>query len=221
MDIFCLRIRREKAGKVFPFDRVYLARNNEHGIFKQMFRYALVMPVEGGLEALLLEHCLPEKGETHPFDRDDSASPPTAGDFSEALENGEWVMAVPILSKFIASNIPRYITAAGQYRAPSPENAVVKTIAGKRRRRSGYAPKDLKEPFPTLTYLQTPQQDIRPVCIACPRFMLHQNGRCRLGEEICYTNLAMGLHNHFEEGLSEKAPAANVIEEFRNIGEEL
>jgi hypothetical protein len=205
MDLYCLRVRRETAGKQFPFDRVYIAKNGEHSVFKKLFRYALVLPVESNLKNMLLDYVKIDGGETHEHDRRDDAPAPNDAEWKEALETGDWVMCVPILSKYVASNMPRYITAAGAYRAPT---------GGKpKRRRRGSAPTmpGMKEPFPTLTYLQTPEQNIRPVCIACPNFINHQNGHCRLGEEVCYTSLALGVHNHFKEGLDAPAPSENVL----------
>jgi hypothetical protein len=203
-ELYCLRVKRETAGKTFPFDRVYIARNGEHHIFKKLFRYALVLPVETGLTNLLVDHVEIEAGNAHPFDRDDAEKPPTADEWKTLITTEEWVMAVPILAKYLASNMPRYITAAGKYRDP--------TGKPKKRRRRSPAMVEVSEPFPNLTYLQTPEQNIRPVCVACPNFINHQNGHCRLGEDICYTSLAMGVHNHFDEGM--KAPAAPAIEPF-------
>lgn len=205
MDLYCLRVKRESAGKVFPFDRVYLAKNGEHTVFKKLFRYALVLPVEQSLKNLLLDYVKVEAGATHTFDRDDEVKPPTDPEWRELLDTNEWVLAVPILAKYVASNMPRYITAAGKYRDPTGGKKT------RRRRRSVSSMNEVKEPFPTLTYLQTPEQNIRPVCIACPNFINHQNGHCRLGEDVCYTSLALGVHNHFKEGLDAPAPSDNVL----------
>ena len=205
MDLYCLRVKREAAGKTFPFDRVYLAANGSHQIFKKMFRYALVMPVETHLKSLLLDYVSIEGGKTHLFNRDDAAPAPTNDEWRVTLESDDWVMAVPILPKFMASNMPRYLTAAGKYRFPLPENTPVKRVSPRRMS----VVSSLREPFPNLTYLQTPEQNIRPVCVACPRFILHQNGHCRLGEDICYTSLAMGMTNHFKEGLDVAAAPEN------------
>jgi hypothetical protein len=191
MNVYCLRIKKESAGKTFPFDRVYLARNGEHTVFKQLFRYALILPVDTQLKNLLLTYVIVEGGETHEFNRNDKAPPPGPGAWRTSIELHDWVMAVPILPRFIAANMPSYITAAGAYR--DPENKL------KRRRRSSVS-SAVASPFPALTYLQTPEQNIRPVCVACPRFILHQNGHCNLGEEICYSSLAMGMHNEFRQG---------------------
>jgi len=203
MDLYCLRVRRETAGKMFPFDRVYIARNGEHTVFKEMFRYALILPVEEGLKNLLLDYVKIDSGEAFPFERDDEVPAPVDAEWKALLDEGEWVMCVPILAKFVASNMPSYITAAGKYRDP--------TGAVRRRRRTAGANPVMADPFPTLTYLQTPDQNIRPVCVACPNFINHQNGHCRLGEEICYSSLSLGLGNHFQKGLELPAAPTNVL----------
>ena len=196
-EIYCLRVKRDTAGKTFPFDRVYLARNGEHSVFKKLFRYALVLPVENSLVNLLVDYVTVEGSEIHNFDRDDNAGGITADEWKALVTGGEWVMAVPILAKYIKENMPRYLTAAGKYRDPT----------GKPKRRRGRPTiAEVAEPFPSLTYLQTPDQNIRPVCIACPNYINHQNGHCRLGEDVCYTNLGMGVKNHFQEGLDTPVP---------------
>lgn len=197
-DVFCLRVKRETAGKTFPFDRVYMARNGEHSVFKKLFRYALVLPVETSLTNLLLDHVEIEASDVHPYERNDNAPKITSDEWKALVTGEEWVLAVPILAKYINSNLPRYLTAAGKYRDPT----------GKPKKRRG-TPKmqEVLEPFPTLTYLQTPDQNIRPVCVACPNFINHQNGHCRLGEDICYTSLALGVKNHFQEGLDAPPPS--------------
>lgn len=204
MDLYCLRVKREAAGKLFPFDRVYIAKNGEHAVFKQLFRYALILPVEDNLKNLLRDYVKVEAGETHTFNRDDAAAAPTDDEWQELLETHDWVLAVPILAKYVATNMPRYLTAAGRYRAP--------TNPPKRKRNARAGITAIQDPFPNLTYLQTPETNIRPVCIACPNFINHQNGHCRLGEPVCYTSLALGVHNHFKDGVD--APLPSAIEPF-------
>jgi hypothetical protein len=77
--------------------------------------------------------------------------------------------------------------------------------------RTSYRGSTVPDPFPAFTYLQTPEQNIQPVCIVCPNFIKHQNGYCRLGEELCYSALALGLQNHFEEGMEEPLPTENFL----------
>lgn len=202
MEIYCLRVRREQAGRSFAFDRVYFARNGEHTVFKKMFRYALIMPVESRLKEILSEDVKIELSVAHPYDRDDQAVTPKHADFVELLEGDDWVMCVPILPKYVAENMPRYISAAGKVQ-----------FRGKRHGKAGFTRNpDPQSIFPALTYLQTPEQNIRPVCVACPRFIMHQNGQCQLGEKICYESLGLGVKNHFKEGLDTPMPTENILE---------
>jgi hypothetical protein len=200
-DVFCLRVKRDVAGKLWPFDRTYFAKNGPHAIFKKLFRYALVLPVETALKSMLLDYVHLDVGEAVPFDRDEEAVPPTQVTWREELELHDWVMAVPVLSKYVASNLPRYITAAGKYR---------QDVTSTKRRRIYPSSEVIPSPFPGLTYLQTPTQNIRPVCVACPNFINHQNGHCHLGQSICYTNLSLGMTNHFEEGTKVPAGSGNM-----------
>ena len=200
MEIYCLRVRREQAGKLFAFDRVYFAKNGEHTVFKKLFRYALIMPVEPQLKSILSESVTIDRSTTHTFDRVEEPEVLKHEDFVELLEANDWVMCVPILAKYVKENLPRYISAAGKYQFNT----------GRRKRITRN--KNILDPFPALTYLQTPEQNIRPVCVACPKFIMHQNGHCRLGDKVCYESLALGVKNHFQEGMDAPPPSTNILE---------
>lgn len=202
MHVYNLRVRRQLAGKRFPFDRVYLAKNGEHKVFQKLFRYALILPVENELKEMLSSEVILQVSSSIPFDRNDKAVGVSTPEWQALLEEGHWVMCVPILPKFVAGNVPRYLTAAGAYRLPKNSKA--------RSKKEEFGA--LKEIFPAMTYLQTPEKNIRPVCVACPRFILHQNGECSLGEKICYDSLALGVHNHFQEAMAVPDAPENFLE---------
>lgn len=205
--IYNLRVKRGVVGNGFPFDRVYLVRHGDHECLKELFRYALVMPVEGALKTMLIENARPEEYISRTVDRDDDAQ--EAVKLSEKkwralLEEGHWVMAVPILTRYIKGAIPRYITAARWYQDRYKSHG--------RKGREKLASRE--SPFPGLTYLQTPEKNIRPICIMCPRYILHQNGECYPGQAICFEegNLTVGLENYFKEGLEKPKPEVNIKE---------
>lgn len=54
-----------------------------------------------------------------------------------------------------------------------------------------------KEGLPVFAYLQTPKGPVRPICMACPRYILHQAGRCSLGDPECKSSLGVknGLYS--------------------------
>jgi hypothetical protein len=152
-----------------------------------------VMPVEGNLKRML-EESVPEVVMARPHERDDAVSVKDTIDHCGWVDKinlqGPWVMAVPILPKFVAKNLPRYIAASGWFKKVYDPK---KHTHGDKFARPN--------PFPNRTFLLTPEKKIRPVCVACPRLIMHQNGACTLGEQDCYEHLAMGLTNHFEEGV--------------------
>ena len=190
-NIYSLRVSRRLAGRHFPFDRIYLLDYKDRSSLHLLFRYALVMPVEGALRDML-EETIPDVTLDRPFDRDDITS--TKNTISEAdwktfVHSKPWVMAVPILPKYMTQNMPRYIVAAGWFKKGWDPKKHVHSKTGAH-----------ESPFPNRTFLLTPTKKIRPVCVACPRLIMHQNGSCTLGEPECYQHLAMGIGNHFEEG---------------------
>lgn len=204
--IYNLRVRRNVVGSGFPFDRVYLCRHGEHECFKQLFRYALILPVDDTLKTMLIRNAVPEEYTNLPFARDDNQGTRelTSAEWAELLNNGNWVMAVPILTRFIRKAIPRYLTAAEWYRDRYKRTG--------RRKRKKLPSKP--SPFPGMTYLQTPEKDIRPICVMCSRFILHQNGECSPGQKVCFEdgNLTVGVTDYFQEGLDAQQPSSNINE---------
>lgn len=191
MEVFCLRVGKTTAGKKFPFDRVYLVNYDNRAVIDKMFRYALVLPVEDALKKMLCE-IEPDEYINRTFHRDDAENTKTTidnGDWIDLIKDGEWVMVVPILSKWMNQNMPRYLVAEHWFDARTARTKKGRVILPSR-----------PSPFTNRSYLQTPHRKIRPICVVCPRMILHQNGECQLGEKICYETLPLGLVNHFDEG---------------------
>jgi len=173
-----LNVSRYLAGRTIPFDRVYLARGTDaRKALKRAFAYALIMPMTEGI-ADGLAGSLPSLHRTSPAEgRTSEWQEGSAGLLDEMKEHNDWLVVVPILPKIGAKSLPRYLTNKRWYEA------------GTRKRRTARAN---KTPLPVLSYLQTPNEDFRPVCIACPRFELQQAGECQFGQRICYDTLALG-----------------------------
>ena len=207
MEVFCLRVTKAVAGKKFPFDRVYLVAYDDREVIERMFRYALVLPVEDKLLAMLKE-IEPDQYINRTMHRNDkeTAAHKMSQKAWHATLKGEWVMVVPILPKWVSKNMPKYLVAENWYR-----ERLVK-VAGK-----GKVAQPVNEsPFTNRSYLQTPHKKIRPICVVCPRMILHQNGECQIGQEVCFETLPMGLVNHFEEAdnLPDPTPNVNELEEY-------
>jgi hypothetical protein len=206
-EVQTLRVRRTRGKKVFPFDRVYLVRYEDRDYAKQLFRYALVLPVIGSL-AYLLKQAVPDTVVFRPHDRNDQASVPTKIDpleWDTFVDEGKWVMIVPLLTKYFVKEIeahPRYLAAQEWVRLRDTE--------------AGHSKADPQYPrdgIPSLSYLQTPDKNIRPICAACPRFIHHQAGECEIGQEICFNNLPMGTLDYFKQGLETPEASRNIYEE--------
>ena len=203
--IYCLRVIHTVAGKSFPFHRVYLAPAGEHGVFKQLFRYAFILHVDDVLRKLLWSNALTNTPGMHiPFHRDDAAPViPTVHSINK-FTDGDWVMAVPLLPRYVKDNLPNYLAAArrGAYT----------------KHRNSLAHSAVRDPYPSLAYLQTPEENIRPICVACPRFIEHQNGLCHLGETVCYQSLQLGTRNHDQEALDAPWPMEDWAEDTLIVG---
>lgn len=215
MEVFCLRVGKDTAGKKFPFDRVYIVNYEDRAVIEQLFRYALVLPVEGVLREQL-EAVKPDSYTNRTFDRNDAESAPAkidTTDWVNLFKDGEWVMVVPLLPKWMKRNVPQYLVAESWY-----DRHMVR-VKGKGKTAVAVRP----SPFTGRSYLQTPHKKIRPICVVCPRMILHQNGECQIGEKICFESLPLGMVNHFDEtmALPEQQPNMREPEEYKLLhGEE-
>jgi hypothetical protein len=173
MEIMCVKYSRSDAGRTVPFDRVYLAKHADRKVLRALFQYALVMPLSEKIKEYL-EETTPRKEVLFGVnDRTGTPATEKTADWAKTVD-GDWVVVVPILTKFARENVPRYLMNARWYE-------------GRRRNKN----KKLNV-LPSLAYLQTPEKIIRPVCVACPRFLENQAGKCQVGQPICYTSLALG-----------------------------
>lgn len=204
MEVYCLRVQQTVAGNKFPFDRVYLVPYELRDNIEKLFRYALVLSVEGLLKDMLTEVPVNQYINRTQHRNDDESEPvkfPLAA-WNELLGDDTWLMVVPVLPKWMHQNTPRYLVAEAWYR--------------KRYKRVGRSGKEelpeRESPFTVRSYLQTPHKKIRPICVACPRMILHQNGECQIGGEHCFTNLPLGLVDHFAEAEAVPDATPNIQE---------
>lgn len=177
MRLYRLNVARSTAGKVIPFDRVYLANGQNRRALKRLFEYAIVMPLAGELAAQL-RACLPKRVTTvNANDRLSNAAKEPLDQLSwDALlaSANDWIVVTPILPKVARDLRPSYLANNSWYT------------------RSNWKERREKNPLPGLSYLQTPQENFRPVCVACPRFTEHMAGNCQPGQKICLTSLVLG-----------------------------
>ena len=183
MEIYRLDVSRQQAGRVVPFDRLYLATGSSKAVLKRMFKYAIVMPFTNMLRDVFKESASVSLVDAPRTSRE--VRRPIEQQTAFNIFNEDWIVVLPIASNIGRSKTPEYLTnarwVAGQYYMQS---------SGRRRR--GRQVKKVKDPLPVLSYLQTPERNYRPVCVACPRFIEHQAGMCELGMRVCYDSLLLG-----------------------------
>lgn len=217
MDVYSLRVRRDQVGAAFPFDRIYLVHYQDRGYVEKLFRHALVMPLEGELLAALKTQKL-DVTVDRPFERDDEESTPNEqpkkNTLEKLLEKGDWILVVPILNRWMKEAAERIKKNAEQPQKEkghaAPRYVMSPKWFGGRRGRHRIDQK--LNIIPTHAYLQLDGKKVRPICVMCPRNILHQNGECHVGQAECVTHLSLGLKNHFKEGLEAPNAAPNMKE---------
>jgi hypothetical protein len=219
MEIHSLRVKRDEVGKVFPFDRVYLVKHDDRGAIKQLFRSALVMPVDGDIQKMLKALSVDIVVE-RPNARDDDASAPRApkvDELAHILSKHDWHLVIPILSKWLRNHEAVVGVKEGRSALPVVDDAGQEApkylMSGRWYRGRHSRPRQDKSPLPSSSYLLANGKEIRPICVACPRMIQHQNGECQVGQAVCYDSLSLGMKHHFAEGLAVPQAAHNPKEE--------
>lgn len=200
MHLYCLRVSKTTAGRSFPFDRVYLLKYDDRAVIERLFRYALVLPVEEVVKKQLKKVDF-QIVVDRPHHRDDDAKLNATAVWAD-LDEGEWVMVVPLLPKWLNKNMPQYLAAEAWFE--TKRNRLRSTGKRESARR--------ESPFSARSYLQTPNRKVRPICVVCPRMIMHQNGECHLGQPVCFESLPLGMVNHFEEAMAVPDPTPNELE---------
>jgi hypothetical protein len=196
-NIVKIKFHRNQAGTVFPYDAIYLVRREDQPLISKIFGYALVLPLEKEFTKSLFE-VKPQVLSHFKFNRDDAAmnmevkvegSPEKW--WSELFNEHnlhDRVVVVPILTANLKDKaIPRYL---------APKKWFQRQERSTRRRRfssSEKKPSEMDPAISELAYLATPlappHDTVRPLCGICPRAMLHLQGECIPGMEICYKSL--------------------------------
>lgn len=170
--------------RVFPFDLIYLVPHELKAHIPHMFNYCLVLsvstPVQQALEKLdvhRVEH-LTNKQRVHPL-LPEHFSGTIMGQramrtYVPQLNN--YFLVVPIFRTYQVESKqygPAYIHAS-QHVSPAAARRVSTATL-----------------LDDYTVLYALGKAIRPICRACPRHLLHINGKCNLGDEECYSSLVL------------------------------
>ena len=186
--IIDIHIQRNKIGKVFPFEKLYLMHKDDVELIPRIFQYAMVLPLRPDM-LLKLKTLKPATVHLKHFARKDAdlnkpvdmtANPDWWDAFIETYELKKRVAIIPVLVSTVRRIIrPRYLTSARWRKFkqnganPTGKNALVA--------------------YDEFAYLATPQpapqNKIAPLCMICPRMLLQLQGECTPGDEVCYTSL--------------------------------
>lgn len=200
-NVIVLKVRRDQAGTVLPFDKLYFFKREDRNLIPKFFDYAIVLPIDEDLIKQIMQ-LTPRDVSRHKFVRDDDALNIDTGmdrrkknaasdirewwtkEFFERHDMDDRVAVVPVLvSKRRKRRLPRYLTATRWFRQQKKPSL----------RGAPQAPAQYKQGIHELAYLSTPldapHDVIQPICNICPRQLLQLNGECTPGMMVCYKSL--------------------------------
>lgn len=191
MRLYRLNVARNAAGRDIPFDRVYMAHGEGRKAVKKLFQYAIVMPMAANMQEYMAAVC-PELETTYPYTGREQEKAYSKSRWLELLgSQKDWVLVVPILPRVAREVLPQYMLSRRWYTGRNAKFREKTSV------------------LPSLAYLQTPEQNYRPVCVACPRFSEHNAGLCQPGMRVCFDTLVLGDVMPFP---AESAPVGDLRE---------
>lgn len=157
-------IRRKK----FPFDIVYCIPEGLKDWVEKLFPWALALPATPRLHRLVTELKIDSS-----YFLDDKARAVKSS--YKPIAASRYTILVPIHPVY-----QREVSTKERH----PGYLVAERHQGVVQKRFGHI-------FNAHTTLITPQGSIQPVCLACPRHLFHVQGRCALGDTICFQTLVL------------------------------
>ena len=175
MKLQILQVRTtDSQSNIVPFHRFNLVRYEDRAYIPRLVRVALVMPFETHLWALYTNIPLTPYHTPHDGKRLPAPDLPAI----KTLKPDDWILVLPLFT----------------FKKRADEGLHIRYLISSRfqRRHTGRGKQRKAAPaleWPALTYLQTPQGPIRPVCRRCPAFLDHLDGKCNLGDDVCVQKL--------------------------------
>jgi hypothetical protein len=196
-NVIDIHIHRAAAGKEIPFDKVYLFYPKDRLLVPRIFGYAIVLPLTDDFKDSLFKLRPKELSRKHFYRNDGHLHIPTEIDdkvingrshsreevaqwwseLDQEIDIGERLVVVPVLTSIVRKKVrPRYLSTKTWFAQQAKRRLKV-----------------VQPPLNEFAYLATPNPPpddaIRPICSVCPRALLHLQGACTPGEDVCYKAL--------------------------------
>lgn len=185
-----VKVRVDKTQmRTFPFDVVYLVPVEHKALLPRLFPWSLCVPMHDTLRAKLRDLSIAEWEDLpHKTDRATTHTPMQSRSLyallGETIDKDTYFVVVPVLPL----TTPHKYCKSWKRRQP-PRSRIPTYLM---------APHHAQEEKPKLegilmddTVLFTPSGPRRPVCLLCPRHLLHMQNKCQLGSHDCYNELIL------------------------------
>jgi len=206
-----LRVRRNLAGKILPFDKLYFFHTSMEPSIAHVFPFSLVLTLTSGFTEMIKQ--VVENTTSHdafPLRRKDEQALKasfSAAAFADIFQNrAKYWAVVPTLYKSntvkdaegneVIESQPAYICARPESRrSRKKRNRPAQDLTQAHQRVRMDKLQSVK------SYLLVNGEAYRPICVACPNHMEVLNGRCFFGGDECYKHLSMTTPAAFVAGM--------------------
>lgn len=226
-----LRVDRNRAGAIFPFDKVYFFEKSAEDTLPRIFTHAFVISPTTQFVNMVRDvvwnsvgHMVCQTGKAHALSRRDEHKLKERMDnrhpIYEVIANPQGYLAViPMLFLRGRANrektekpaiYPIYIHAPGKVRfIPMPGNVEL----NKERNM-----KNMMSTAAQHAYFLSEGEAFRPICVLCPRSLYMLSGQCQFGDIVCYSSLAQIKPGDYQKNMRKYREWVGALEE-PEIGE--
>lgn len=191
--IFKVRVDKTQM-KNFPFDVFYLVHVSRKALLPRLFPWALCVPMHEDLERKIQNLSIEDLEEVpHTGDRHTSS-------IRKATYTGRRMDALGVIvhkqSHFVIVPVlplttPHRYCKSWKRKQPPSSRVPTYLMAPHHAKGHGDEKPKLEGILGDDTVLFTPHGPKRPVCLLCPRHLLHLQGQCQLGCNHCYNELIL------------------------------
>jgi hypothetical protein len=203
--IFKVRVDKTQM-RDFPFDLFYLVPTSHKSLLPRLFPWALCVPMHDTLCGKIRRvtvRTIERVPHRHDRKEEPTSVPGLATLLNDTIDAQTYFVIVPILP---LTTPHRYCKS---WKRKQPPRSRVPTYL--------MAPHHAKEDAPKLTgilgddtVIFTPYGPKRPVCLFCPRHLLHLQDKCHLGSNHCYNELLLKRSAN-DEQLQDDSPDADSV----------